>query len=46
MYPTKTFEPEIREIGGEPLKGSGFETQDPETEFDLDKPSSHEDVTQ
>ena len=46
MYPTKTSEPEIREIGGEPLKGSGFETEDPSTEFDLDKPSAEEDIPQ
>ena len=32
-----TSEPEIQEIGGEPLEGSGFETEDPATEFESDE---------
>lgn len=31
MYPARTSEQEIQEIGGEPLEGSGFETEDPTT---------------
>ena len=34
MYPERTAEAEIREIGGEPLEGSGFETQEPTTGFE------------
>jgi hypothetical protein len=35
MYSPKTSEPEIQEICDEPLRGSGFETEEPETVFDL-----------
>jgi hypothetical protein len=30
---SKTREPEISEIGGEPLEESGFETEEPATDF-------------
>jgi hypothetical protein len=45
MYPTTTIEEEIREIGGEPLEGSGFETEDPVT-GELDERSTEEDILQ
>jgi hypothetical protein len=40
MYPERTSQPEIREIGGEPLEGSGFETEAPATGFELSQPSA------
>jgi hypothetical protein len=39
MSLSKTREPEFRDIGGEPLEGSGFETEDPVTDFELDERS-------
>ena len=35
MYPASTSELEIQQIGGEPLEGSGFEAQNPASEFEL-----------
>ena len=35
MYPERTSEAEIREVGGEPLEGSGFETETPATGSEL-----------
>jgi len=46
MYIPKTAEPEIQEIGGEPLNGSGFETESPATEFESDERSGAEDCIQ
>ena len=46
MYPAKTAEPEIREIGGEPLEGSGFDGEDPATGFESFQPSAEEGVNQ
>jgi hypothetical protein len=46
MYLPKTSEPEIREIGGEPLEGSGLETEDPTTGFELHERSVEEDFVQ
>jgi hypothetical protein len=34
MYSPKTPDSEIQEIGGEPLKGSGFEPEEPEATSD------------
>ena len=42
----RTSEPEIREIGGEPLEGSGFETEDPGTGYELYEPSAEEGLNQ
>ena len=36
------FDPEIREIGGEPLDGSGFEAEQPERRFESDESSAQE----
>ncbi len=33
MNPPKTPEPDIQELGGEPLEGSGFENQSPSSAF-------------
>jgi hypothetical protein len=44
MYPAKTVEPEIREIGGEPLEGSGFDTEEPATGFESVKRSAEEGI--
>ena len=46
MYPAKIAEPEIREIGGEPLEGSGFETEDPVTGFESRERSAEEGINQ
>ena len=46
MYPARTAEPEIQEIGGEPLEGSGFETEDPATGFESRKRSAEEGINQ
>ena len=46
MYPTRTAEPEIREIGGEPLEGSGFETEDTATGFESRERSAEEGINQ
>lgn len=35
MYLPKTPEREIGALGGEPLEGSGFETEEPQTAFEL-----------
>lgn len=37
MYLPKTSEPEIRDLGGEPLEGSGFEFEDPAIDFEPDE---------
>ena len=46
MHPARTAEPEIQEIGGEPLEGSGFETEDPATGFESDERSAEEGINQ
>jgi hypothetical protein len=42
MYPATTIDPEILEIGGEPLDGSGFEAEHPERRFESDESSAQE----
>jgi hypothetical protein len=42
MYLPTDFEPEIQAIGGDPLKGSGFEGETPEQEFESDAPAAEE----
>lgn len=42
MYSPKTSDPAVQELGGEPLEGSGFEAEDPLTEFDPDNRSIEE----
>jgi hypothetical protein len=42
MSLSKTPEPEIRDLGGEPLEGSGFEFEDPATDFEHDERSEEE----
>jgi hypothetical protein len=37
MSLSKTREPELRDIGGEPLEGSGFEVEDPAADFGRDE---------
>jgi hypothetical protein len=37
MSLSKTPEPEIRDLGGEPLEGSGFEFEDPAIDFEHDE---------
>ena len=37
MYLPKTPEREIRDLGGEPLEGSGFEFEDPAIDFERDE---------
>ena len=46
MYPATTIDPEIREIGGEPLEGSGFETEEPATGFESRARSAEEGINQ
>ena len=46
MHPEKTAEPETQEIGGEPLEGSGFETEDPATGFGSRELSAEEGINQ
>ena len=46
MYPERTPESEIREIGGEPLEGSGFEAEEPATGFDSRERSAEQDINQ
>jgi hypothetical protein len=46
MYPARTAEPEIRKIGGEPLEGSGFETENPATGFESYEGSAEEGINQ
>ena len=42
MSPARTAEPEIRELGGEPLDGSGFEAEEPATGFESRERSAEE----
>ena len=42
MYPPTDSEPEILTIGGDPLKGSGFEGETPEPGFGSDARSAEE----
>jgi hypothetical protein len=42
MYSERVPIPEIREIGGESLEGSGFETDDPATGFESYERSAEE----
>lgn len=42
MYLPKTFEPEIGDLGGEPLEGSGFEFEDSATDFERNERSEEE----
>ncbi len=37
MYLPKASEPGIRDLGGEPLQESGFESEEPVTGFELDE---------
>jgi hypothetical protein len=46
MYPERTPESEIREIGGEPLEGSGFEAEEPATGFKPRERSAEEGISQ
>jgi len=46
MYPERTSESVVREIGGEPLDGSGFETEDPATGFESHQPFAEEGINQ
>jgi hypothetical protein len=46
MYPAIIFELVIREIGGEPLEGSGFETEDPAIGFESRDRSAQEGINQ
>ena len=46
MNPQNTSEPEIQEIGGEPLEGSGFENENPSTAFEPHKRAAEEGVPQ
>ena len=34
--------PSITELGGEPLLGSGFESEPPDSDFSLERPESEE----
>ena len=38
MSVATTFETTIQEIGGEPLEGSGFETETPRPDFAIEPP--------
>jgi hypothetical protein len=42
MSLSKTPEPEIRDLGGERLEGSGFEFEDSATDFELDERAEEE----
>jgi hypothetical protein len=42
----RTSEPEIREIGGESLEGSGFEAENPANGFEAYEKSAQEDLNQ
>ena len=44
MYLPADFESDIQQIGGDPLKGSGFERETPEPEFESDARSAEEGV--
>ncbi len=46
MNPARTAEPEIRELGGEPLEGSGFEAEEPATVFESRERSAEEGINQ
>ncbi len=46
MNPARTAEPEIRELGGEPLEGSGFEVEEPATGFESRERSAEEGINQ
>ena len=46
MYSPKPSEFEIQDVGGEPLKGSGFEAEDPATGFQSDERFAQEDDLQ
>ena len=46
MNPARTAEPEIRELGGEPLEGSGFEADEPATSFEPPERSAEEGINQ
>lgn len=46
MSLSKTPEPEFRDIGGEPLEGSGFEFEDPAIDFERDERSEEEGLVQ
>jgi hypothetical protein len=42
MYIPTDSEPEIQTIGGDPLKGSGFEGETPESAFESDTRAAEE----
>ena len=44
MYSPKPSDPAVQEPDREPLEESGFETEDPATEFELDDRSAEEDL--
>ena len=46
MNPARTAEPEIGELGGEPLEGSGFEAEEQATGFDSHERSAQENLNQ
>lgn len=46
MNPSNISEPEIQEIGGEPLEGSGFETENHSTAFESHKRGAEEGIPQ
>jgi hypothetical protein len=46
MYPARAAEPEIQEIGGEPLEGSGFEPENSSIAFESHPPSTEEGLNQ
>jgi hypothetical protein len=42
MFLPTDFESEIQAVGGEPLKGSGFEAETPDPEFEIGAHSAEE----
>lgn len=46
MHPERTAKSEIREIGGEPLEESGFETENPAAGFESGERSAEEGINQ
>ena len=44
MYFLTDSESEIQKTGGDPLEGSGFESESPEPEFESDTRSAEEDL--
>jgi hypothetical protein len=42
MYPSADSESEMQKIGGDPLNGSGFESETAESEFQSDAHSAEE----